>query len=291
MIKKENIFYTFSKNNKPVYRAYDGEIITLETVDAFGGQIKSEEDKLDQLDWKRVNPATGPIYVENAQAGDLLKVDIMAIELDSHGIMASIPGAGIFGKMYESSSIKCFSIENNHTYFNDIMLPLEPMIGVIGVAPETDTPNGEPGPHGGNMDNKMIRVGSSLYLPVFTEGVLFGLGDLHALMSDGEVNVTGIEIGGKVTIKLSLLKGLSHGHPLLIDQDHFYTIYSDKTLEDAVKGASLEMHHWLKDALNYTDSDTSMLMSLMANLEICQVVDPKVTIRMKAPLTYFRQFK
>jgi amidase len=84
--------------------------------------------------------------------------------------------------------------------FNELKIELNPMIGVIGVAPLENISNGEPGPHGGNMDNKLISEGTVLYLPVFVEGALFGLGDLHAAMGDGEVNVTGIEIGGKVTV-------------------------------------------------------------------------------------------
>ncbi len=181
MITKEHLFYTFSKDLKPICHVKDGETITLVTIDAFGGQIQSENDTLDSLDWNKVNPATGPIFVDGAMPADFLKVEILAIELDSHGIMASIPNAGLFGERYEQSVIKCLDIESDYTIFNDLKIPLEPMIGVIGVAPLNDTPNGEPGQHGGNMDNKMIRVGSILYLPIFTEGALFGLGDLHAL--------------------------------------------------------------------------------------------------------------
>ncbi len=291
MITKEHLFYTFSKDLKPVYTAKNGETITLETVDAFGDQIKSENDSLDTLDWSKVNPATGPIFVDGAMPGDFLKVEILAIELKNFGIMASIPGAGLFGKQYKQSTIKCLNIENDFIMFNDLKIPLEPMIGVIGVAPLNDTSNGEPGQHGGNMDNKMIRVGSILYLPVFAEGALFGLGDLHAAMADGEVNVTGIEVAGKVTVRLSVVKEVSHSHPLLIDEEHFYTMYSAKTLELATKGVSNEMHYWLKESLDYSDSDISMLMSLAANLEVCQVVDPKVTMRMRSPLKYFKKFK
>lgn len=291
MITKGHLFYSFSKNNQPIHHAKSGDIITIETVDAFGGQITSEDDKLDALDWSRVNPATGPIYVEDAMPGDLLKVEIHSIDLDTIGVMASVPGAGLFGDVHESSTIKVFNIEGNQTMFNDLSIPLEPMIGVIGVAPVEPVPNGEPGPHGGNMDNKIIRVGSSLYLPIFVEGALFGLGDLHAAMGDGEVNVTGIEIGGRVTVTLSVIKNQSHGHPILVDNEHFYTIYSDNTLDDSVKGASHEMLYWLKKALDYSDSDAAMLMSLMGNLEICQVVDPKLTTRMRMPLSYFDSIK
>ncbi len=77
----------------------------------------------------------------------------------------------------------------------------------------------------------------------------------------------------------------------MIKDSNFYTIYSDTTLDQSVRGVSSEMLYWLKDALNYSTSDTAMLMSLVGNLEICQVVDPKVTTRMRMPLDYFIQFK
>lgn len=291
MIKKNQVFYAFNKKTPPVHCMNSGETITIETLDAFGGQITSEDDRLDKLDWSKVNPATGPIYINDAMPGDFLKVDINTIDLDTTGVMASVPEAGLFGELHQSSKIKVFKIKNNQTHFNELSLPLEPMIGVIGVAPLEPVPNGEPGPHGGNMDNRIICAGSTLYLPVFVEGALFGLGDLHAAMGDGEVNVTGIEIGGRVTVTLSVVKQMSHGHPILTDESHFYTIYSADTLDNSAKGVAHEMLHWVKKALDYSDSDAAMLMSLVGHLEICQVVDPKLTTRMKMPISYFQTLK
>lgn len=289
MITKENIFYSFSKDNVPVKKVHPKETVIIETIDAFGGQITSEEDQLDTLDWNQVNPATGPIYIEGAEPGDFLKVEINGIEIDAYGVMASIPDAGVFGKLHKKSTIKRFEIYDDYTEFNDMVIPIQPMIGVIGVAPSGKAiSNGEPGPHGGNMDNKMISTGTVLYLPVFVEGALFGLGDLHAAMGDGETNVTGIEIGGKVTVTFDLIKGKSNGHPVMIKNGQFYTIYSCKTLDEAVEKAAYEMHYWVKQSLGYNDSDAAMLISLMADSEICQVVDPKKTARMKMPQLYFR---
>lgn len=162
------------------------------------------------------------------------------------------------------------------------------MVGVIGVAPNGKAvSNGEPGAHGGNMDNRLMSVGTELYLPVFHQGGLFGLGDLHASMGDGEVNVTGIEIGGKVTVTFQVIKNKSHGQPIMKKDGFFYTIHSSVTLDEAVTSAAYEMHYWLKQSLGFTDSDTAMLMSIMGHTEICQVVDPKKTIRFKMPLSYF----
>ncbi|MBI9012716.1 MAG: acetamidase/formamidase family protein [Clostridiales bacterium] len=289
MITKDNIFYSFSKDNVAVKIVRPKETVIIETIDAFGGQITSEDDQLDTLNWNQVNPATGPIYIEGAEPGDFLKVEINGIEIDASGVMASIPDAGIFGSLHKKSSVKCFDIYDGYTEFNDMAIPIHPMIGVIGVAPSSKSiSNGEPGPHGGNMDNKMISTGTILYLPVFVKGALFGLGDLHAAMGDGESNVTGIEIGGKVTVTFDIIKEKSHGHPIMTKNGQFYTIYSCKTLDEAVEKAAYEMHYWVKKSLGYNDSDAAMLISIMADSEICQVVDPKKTARMKMPQLYFR---
>ncbi|MBN2796103.1 MAG: acetamidase/formamidase family protein [Clostridia bacterium] len=290
MLSSNHVFYGFSKDLKPVLTVEPGEIITIETLDAFNNQINDATQKLDELDWNKVNPATGPIYVKTAEPGDFLKVTIEGIELNSTGVMASIPHAGVFGNIHKKSTIKMFNLEDEFTEFNDLVLPISPMIGVIGVAPENGmVPNGEPGGHGGNMDNRLITLGTELYLPVFHPGALFGLGDLHASMGDGEVNVTGIEVSGKVTLTFEVLKKIKHhNHPIFKKDGSFYCLYSADTLDEAVEGVSNEMLYWITEALQYDLSDSAMLLSLMADLEICQVVDPKKTVRMKMPNIYFR---
>ncbi len=289
MISNKNVFYHFSKNNPSIKTVGLNESVTLETIDAFGGQIKSDTDLFDSIDWEKINPATGPIYINSAMPGDLLKVTIQGIDINSTGVMISTPDAGLFGDLHKQTTIKLFNIEDNYTTLNDLVLPLSPMIGVIGVAPENeDISNGVPGPHGGNMDNKKITVGSVLYLPVFHEGALFGLGDLHAAMGDGEVNVSGLEVSGKVTVSFDLIKNASNGHPLLIKDGQFYTIFSDTTIDEAITGSAHQMLYWVKKALDYNDSDAAMLLSLVGNTEICQVVDPQKTARFSMPNLYFR---
>src|SRR5699024_5079163 len=137
---------------------------------------------------------------------------------------------------------KIIPIRNDKAIFNTLEIPLNPMVGVIGVAPEygeisCDTP----GAHGGNMDNKMITDGASLYFPVYVEGALFSLGDLHAAMGDGEISYSGIDIPGVVTVTLEVIKGVSLHHPLLENDSMVTTIASAETMEKAVKIAVEEM--------------------------------------------------
>ena len=290
-LSKETVVYNFSKTNKPVLTISSGDIVTIETIDAFGNQLITEDDQLDALDWEHVNPATGPIYISEALTGDMLKITVKDIIVNSKGIMASIPQAGVFGKNYSESHVKIFEIKDNMTYFNNYELELMPMIGVIGVAPESQAIScGEPGHHGGNMDNKMIKKGSILFLPVFHDGALFALGDLHALMGDGEVNATGIEIGGKVTVQFEVIKNMPLTDPLLISDNHFYTIYSANTLDESVEASTKAMHQLVIHYLKLSQHEAAMFLSLLGNTEICQIVDPKITSRFKIPYKYFSDY-
>ena len=290
-LSKETVVYNFSKTNKPVLTISSGDIVTIETIDAFGNQLITEDDQLDALDWEHVNPATGPIYISEALTGDMLKITVKDIIVNSKGIMASIPQAGVFGKNYSESHVKIFEIKDNITYFNNYELEVMPMIGVIGVAPESQAIScGEPGHHGGNMDNKMIKKGSILFLPVFHDGALFALGDLHALMGDGEVNATGIEIGGKVTVQFDVIKNMTITDPLLISDNHFYTIYSANTLDESVDASTKAMHQLVMHYLKLSQHEAAMFLSLLGNTEICQIVDPKITSRFKIPYKYFSDY-
>src|SRR5699024_8756353 len=143
-----------------------------------------------------------PIHINGAEKGDILKVKINKITLADQGVIATGPDLGVMGHKIEAFTSKIVPIENEQAIFNDkIKIPLNQMIGVIGVAPEGGpVPTGTPGAHGGNMDTQIITEGAEVYFPVFTDGALFALGDFHAAMGDGEVGGSGIEIPGHVSV-------------------------------------------------------------------------------------------
>lgn len=284
-IQKENFFYSFSKENKISEKVSSGTTLTIETYDCFKDQIKSEETELKKLDWNQVNPATGAVYVEGAKPGDILKVTIDKIELADNGVMMVEPGLGVMGHRIEESEVKMISIEGKEAVFTDeIRIPLNPMIGVIGVAPEEgEISNGTPGAHGGNMDTKLIAEGSTLYLPVFQEGALFGLGDLHAAMGDGEISVSGIEIAGKVTVSLEVLKGSSIPYPFIQNDEGLAVIVSKETVDEAAKSGVEIMIDTLLPQTDLTLSELTMLFSAAGQSQISQIVDPLMTARFFIP--------
>ena len=278
--------HMMSKDNAPVAHAKSGDTVRFETLDCFGCQIKSEDQLLEKIDWSNINPATGPLFVEGAQPGDVLKVEILEIELDNHGVMIDGPSHGVTGRAVKEETTKIYPVKDGIVHFNEkLSFPVNPMIGVIGTAPAGEgIDTGTPGPHGGNMDCTRIGTGATLYLPVNVDGALLAMGDLHARMGDGEVEVCGVEIAGAVTVKVTVLKDCGLPTPFLVDKEVAAAIYSAETLDDAAVGATMAMHSFLTKELGMNAHEAGMLLSVTGDLRICQIVDPEKTCRMEIPL-------
>ena len=166
------------------------------------------------------------------------------------------------------------------------------MIGVIGTAPveKEGIPTTTPGKHGGNMDCKKIVKGSTIYLPVNVKGGLLSMGDIHALMGDGEVFICGLEIAGEITVKVSVLKNIKLPTPFLHSRGKVMSIQSAKDLDKAGDMAAKEMFEFVKEATKQDDVRTGMLMSLLSDMAVCQVVDPLLTVRVEFPLDVLEKY-
>ena len=280
-ISKTEQIYQMDKDNQPVAKVTSGSTIEFETADCFNDQIRCEKEGISSLNWDQINPATGPIYIEDAKIGDTLKVQIKKIEIADTGVMATVPGAGLLGDLVTEPQVKVMKVANGLVHFNEkIKIPTNPMIGVIGVAPAGEGIScGTPDVHGGNMDNKKITAGTTLYFPIFTDGALLAMGDLHAVMGDGEIMVSGVEVSGKVTVQVDVIKNKTIQHPILETDSHYYTIASHVDLLEAVKIATIEMQKLVMEKLNLSFNEAGMLLSAIGDTEIAQVVDPLLTVR------------
>lgn len=281
----KDVIYAFDKTHEPVKRVESGTTIEIETYDCFENQVQSADTKIGGIDWERINPATGPIYVEGAQPGDVLKVRIEKLEIGNLGVMATGPDLGVLGHRQEEMASKIIPVEGDHAVFDDkLKIPLNKMIGVIGVAPEGEpVPCGTPGAHGGNMDTTLIAEGATLYFPVFAEGALFALGDFHAAMGDGEIGVSGIEVPGKATVTLEVVKEGALRHPLLENGDGIAFLVSKPTLDEAAKAAVEEMADFLLTRTDLGAADLAMMLSAAGQSQISQIVDPLMTARFFVP--------
>lgn len=283
VIKGCDVVYGFSFDMKEKYRVSPGEEFVVETNDCFYQQIQDEDELIENLDHGAFNPATGPIYVEGAEPGDVLKVKIKKIEVDSKGCSLTIPDAGFLPDRVTKALTKIIEIKDGFAIFSDeVKIPIRPMIGVIGVATRacdgliaTDTPYR----HGGNMDTTDITAGTNLYLPVVAPGAMLALGDLHAVMGDGEVCVTGLEIPGRVTLEVEIIKNKEIAWPILETKDSIQVIASDPDIEEALRLALEEMIRILEKIKGLSFEEAYILASLAVDMKISQLVNPQKTAR------------
>jgi len=285
IITKDKTIYAMSASNAPVLTVPSGSRVVFETRDCFSDQITCETDAFDGLDWGRINPATGPLYIEGAEIDDVLAVTIEKIEIAGRGVVACGKGMGTLGHLFDYNHIKVLDIVDDCVIFSDaISFPVNKMVGVIGTSPapsEGAISCGTPCAHGGNLDCKKITEGATIYLPVNVPGALLAMGDLHAAMGDGEIGVSGLEVSGKVTVTVDVVKNNDMPTPMIRNSSHIMTLASHEDLDIAVDMAVENMAKHLVAERGMTLADATMLISLTGNVRICQVVDPKKTIRVE----------
>ncbi|MCT6923208.1 acetamidase/formamidase family protein [Metasolibacillus sp.] len=291
-ISKEHAIYAMSADNQPACKVQSGDTIVFEAYDCFTNQITSENQIVEALDWNKINPATGPVFIEGAEPGDVVEVDIHTIDIGDTVTLMTGPELGVLGDELDTMTIKRVPIvEGKLQFTEDIQIPMNKMIGVIGTAPAQDAIScGVPDAHGGNMDTTAITEGAKLYLPVSVKGALLALGDCHAAMGDGEVSVCGGEVPAQVTVTVRVLKNHLVPTPYVINGDTISTIASAKTLDEATVMATKNMVRVIQQSTTLTDAEAIHLLSLAGQLRISQIVDPNKTARMELPLHYLKNF-
>lgn len=292
-LSREHVFYAFEPTLEPALHVAQGEEFLLETHDCFSGQLKSESDLLDVLDWDRVNPATGPVYIEGVQPRDVLRVDLLKVKVIGQSTMVTVPNEGVLGDRISQMETAVLQYKGDKVIFrNKVEIPMSPMVGVIGVAPASGRiPNGEPAAHGGNMDCTLITEGASVYFTANVPGALFGCGDFHAVMGDGEIVICGAESPGEIHLKAQVmpqLKGLPT--PFIETPDLLAAVASAGSLDQAGSDATHNMADFLTRFASLPINDAGLLMSLVGSLKVCQVVDPQKTARFEFPKWVLKEY-
>ena len=284
-LNDDKTLFFFDRDLEPVLTVKSGETVRIRTKDCFSNQLTGPQDAMDDLDWDAVNPATGPVFVEGAKAGGALKVRIDNIEFDAQTCSATGQDEGVCGNRFTEWATHYCKIQGNTLAWDErLNIPLRPMIGVIGVAPEGEPVNcGTPGSHGGNMDNTAITTGATGKYSVAVDGALFGCGDMHAAMGDGEVSVSGAEVAGYATVTLTAMPELKLVNPLIENDTHFGIIVSAESLDAAAELAVQQMVDLLASRTSESEADLVMLLSLVADVQVCQMVDPQKTVRFMVP--------
>jgi amidase len=284
-LTKDHGIFAFSGEAEPALTVRAAAAVRLEAADCFDDQVRTPGDVLDAIDLDRINPATGPVYVEGAHPGDVLSVLIESIDIGRQGVMVVSPEFGVLRDGFSEQRHRIVSTEDGTARIAEgVAVPLRPMIGVIGVAPAgAPVSTAVPGAHGGNMDTRLIGAGTVVYLPVAHEGALFAAGDLHAAMGDGEICGTGVEVSGSIALRLDVRTDLRINEPVLETRDLVVTIASATTLDAAAEAATRHMAALLTQRLGLSLEVATMLMSAGGDLQVSQVVDPLRTARFALP--------
>ncbi|MDX2241017.1 MAG: acetamidase/formamidase family protein [Leptolyngbyaceae cyanobacterium bins.302] len=283
----------FSSALKPVLVVESGDRIHVETFSGFGVYRKAPAEFVppefreicenlpsDRKVGSGSHLLTGPIHINNAEPGDVLEVQLEAISPRLPiGFNAIRPGWGALPQAFTEPALRFISLDlqNQVAEFpvgSEIKIPLRPFFGILGVATEeTSRSSIPPGLYGGNIDNRHLRAGSRLFLPIFLPGALFSIGDGHAAQGDGEVNVTAIETSMNGTIQLILHKDLNLTAPLAETPTDFILMGFGHTLDEALEQALQQAIEFLKTYAHLSAEDAYVLCSLAVNFHITQAVN------------------
>ena len=281
-VSREHVIFDMNKDNKPVLTAVSGETVVFETQDCFSGVVQTEADTISDIDFSKVNPATGPLFVEGAAVGDTLKVTINRIAIDNKGAVLSAPGLGLLSDGIGTEETAIAEVTETATLYKGYEIPLRKMVGVIGTAPAGDGVNtGTPDDHGGNLDTILLGEGATLYLPVNVQGALLEMGDLHSSMGDGEIMGSGLEVAGEIEVIVEVLKDSDLPLPFIETDDLYVTLGSRETMEDASKVALHNMVEFLMKKTDMTFNHAGMFLSLAGDLKVSQAVNPNKTMRVE----------
>ena len=289
-VSKENHIYNLSINNKPCITVKDGTRLVVECWDALEGRSKEYFDNKTPNSEINANPATGPIFIEGALPGNTLEIEIHNIGLSRFGFMQLRKNQFIENAARENVYIET-EVAGNQLLYNGRKMPVQPMIGVIGTASPNEISCKEAGDNGGNMDTRTIKKGSKVLLPVLVEGALLAIGDVHAVMGDGEVFGQGVEIGAEVEITVRVRKDLNIQRPMIISDDRIACIASNPNILTAKDQVIKDMGRYLVNACGFSSIDASALIAFYGNLHFCQVVNPQKTVRMEIEKQYIKLFE
>ena len=294
---------------KPALHIESGDIIDVDTVltNTPAGLAKAgvPDQKIqaslkaivEEVTGDRKGPGghilTGPVYVEGAEPGDVLEVKILAILLPIdygyNGCKGFLPE-----NCEQDTPIRILNLDRSRMtaeFAPGIVLPLHPFFGSMGVAPAPElgrVSSNPPGRHAGNLDNRELVAGTTLYIPIFTRGALFEIGDGHAAQGDGEVDQTAIETSLRGRLQLTVRKEMKLTWPRAETPTDYISMATDPDLAVATKAAIQEMIDFVAVQRKLTKHQAYQLVSLAGNVAITQLVDkPNYGVHVRMPKSIF----
>ncbi len=283
--------YVYGPYSEPVLRISPGDVVEVETLDAFGGAITSENDlPSDVLNMPFVNPQNGPIAVTGAEKGDVLAVHIHSVlprGPQPAGTTALIPSFGALvadaGMMLNpaiTERVKKMDVTEEGVRFSDrITLPFEPFIGTMGISPEIEAVSSlQPDYWGGNMDLPDVAPGAVVYFPVQRQDAHFFVGDCHGRQGDGELCGVAVEIPATVVLQIDLIKDWAIPGVRLETEDFIMSVGSARPMEDAARMAYRDLVRWMVEDYGFEESEAYFLATQAGKMRVGNMVDPKYTL-------------
>jgi acetamidase/formamidase len=296
---------------QPVLRIASGDIVDVDTLLTNTPQGLQRagvaEEKIqaslravvEEVTGERRGPGghilTGPIYVEGAQPGDVLEVNVLSIDLaldyGYNGCNGFLPEN--CDKALPAKIIALDRKKMTAEFLPGIVIPLRPFFGSMGVAPAADAgrvSSNPPGRHAGNLDNRELVAGSTLYIPVFVPGALFEVGDGHAAQGDGEVDQTAIETSLRGRLRLTVRKDMKLAWPRAQTPTDYISMATDPDLTLATRGAIQEMIDFIVAEKHLTQHQAYQLVSIAGNVAVTQLVDkPNHGVHVRLPKSIFKK--
>jgi acetamidase/formamidase len=303
----DSVVHAFWDNSYPPRLEIEpGDTVIFECREAVDGQVTSDSDHdaVANLDFSRIHPLTGPVFVKGAQPGDTLEVEILRLEHKGWGWNGHIPGFGLLAADFDYPFVQHWRLAGGSCFFKDsdkVEVPFEPFCGVMGVAPREEgrLPTIPPRFNGGNIDIRGLTIGAVLYLPIHVEGALFSTADCHSAQGDGEVTGTGIETPMTVTLRFKVRKDLpikelqfTTPSPLTKTdtKGYFCTTAHGEDLYVNSQNAVRYMINWLEVNHGLSRSQAYCLCSAAADLKISEIVDaPNWIVSCYIPLSILKK--
>ena len=294
---------TFSYAIPPALRIFPGDTVKTKSVDAGGTDENSVRRSLGG------NPLSGPFFIEGAVPGDTLVVKLNRVRTNrdwaqsgqsmvgnalSPGYLMNLNRAKNFSSRWKLDPSKGVAyLENPTDPLKQLTIPLQPMLGCVGVAPpgRDVIRTGDSGIFGGNMDYNQIREGTTVYLPVFQEGALLFMGDGHAAQGDGELTGDALETSMEFEFTVDLIPDKSIGTPRAENADYIMAIGIGGSLDQALQRATTEMARWLEGDYKLNSTETAMIMGFAVKYDVADLVGTQVSIVAKIPKTTLAQLK
>lgn len=290
-LRGDRVFFHFDPANRPAIRVAPGEELLVDVQDAFGGErdiSKVPGPFTSGWEGHPTPPATGPVYIEGAQPGQTLVVDILEVQPGPEGVVAIQRNAGFLPERFPTPRMKRVLIKDGLVLFDGIRIPTYPNFGTFSTTPAGGGRAGIAGFHGGDLDQKDVAAGNRVFLPVFVPGALFGLGDPHAVISDSIACGTGVECQATARLRFGLSPG-PIARPRIETPSALHIVGFGPDLDTAARDAVEQGVIYLAGERGLDEEDAYMLLSLVGDMVIGTSPRPIMGVRLILPKAILAQ--